>query len=221
MIPLKDDNPSRSFPFVTIGLIISNIVVFMYQLSLGHHMNIFILKMGTIPYEISHFEDLRPKSPLPISFTLITYMFIHGGFLHLIGNMLYLWIFGDNVEDSMGHIRFLIFYIICGILAGLFQIFSNPNSIIPMIGASGAIAGVLGAYFILYPKAHILTLIFFFFFIRIIRIPAVILLGLWFFIQVVNSSYGGGVAWYAHIGGFVSGIFLVGFFIKRRKIFIL
>ncbi len=217
MIPLKDENPSRSFPFVTIGLILVNTAVFFYQLSLGSYMNIFVFRMGIIPYEISHFVDIHPKASVPLPFTFITYMFVHGGFFHLIGNMLYLWIFGDNVEDSMGHLRFLVFYIICGILAALFQILSDPGSRIPMVGASGAIAGVLGAYFVLYPNAHILTLIFFFFFVRIVRIPAVVLLGLWFFMQVLNSPYGRGVAWYAHIGGFITGIILVGFFVKRRR----
>ena len=143
-------------------------------------------------------------------------MFVHGGFLHVAGNMLYLWIFGDNIEDRLGHFRFIVFYLLSGLIASLAHIIMLPNSTIPMIGASGAIAGVLGAYFLLYPRAHVLTLVFFFFFVDIIRIPALVFLGLWFVFQVLSSAGGGGIAWYAHIGGFIGGAVLVKLFERKR-----
>jgi len=206
MIPLRDDNPTESFPWVTIGLIIINCSVFLYQLSLGPHgMQKLILQAGAIPYEIFHFKDIYPVTPIPVPMTLMSAMFMHGGFMHIIGNMLYLWIFGDNIEDAIGHVRFILFYLACGIVAGMLHILSDINSTIPMIGASGAVAGILGAYFILYPRAKVLTLIIFIFFIRTIRIPAVIVLGFWFILQVLNAGGGGGIAWYAHIGGFIAG----------------
>jgi len=142
---------------------------------------------------------------------------MHGGFLHLLGNMLYLWIFGDNIEDSLGHIRFVLFYLFCGVMAALIHILSDVNSLSPMVGASGAVAGVLGAYFLLYPKANVLTLVIFFLFIRTIRIPAILFLGLWFLIQVLNIGSVSPVAWYAHIGGFISGILLITFFIPKWR----
>jgi membrane associated rhomboid family serine protease len=217
MIPLKDDNPTASFPWVTIGLITINCLVFLYQFSLGvYGMQKFILKAGAIPYEITHIKDIYPVASVPIPLTLFSAMFMHGGFTHIIGNMLYLWIFGDNVEDAMGHIRFIFFYLLCGILASMLHILTDVNSTIPMVGASGAIAGILGAYFILYPRTRVLTLIFFFFFIRIIRIPAVIILGFWFILQILNAQSGGGVAWYAHIGGFLAGALLIEPFTNRK-----
>lgn len=218
MIPLKDNIPSRTFPFVTIGIIILNVLVYLYQASLRYHgQEIFVHQMGAIPFEIAHIIDIDPHSAVPIPLTILTYMFMHGGLLHLLGNMLYLWIFGDNVEDSLGHIRFVLFYLFCGIMAAIIHILSDVNSLIPMVGASGAIAGVLGAYFLLYPKANVLTLVIFFLFIRTIRIPAVLFLGLWFLIQILNIGSVSPVAWYAHIGGFISGILLIAFFIPKRR----
>jgi len=143
-------------------------------------------------------------------------MFIHGGLLHVAGNMLYLWIFGDNIEDRLGHVRFAVFYVLTGLIASIAHVITVPDSTIPMIGASGAVAGILGAYFLLYPRAHVLTLIFFFFFVDIVRIPALIFLGLWFVFQILSSGAGGGIAWYAHIGGFVGGVLLVKLFEKGR-----
>lgn len=217
MIPLKDENPVSSFPFVTLLLITFCIISYLYQISLGYAREGFILRLGVIPYEITHIKDLPPFSPIPFYFTLFTSLFIHGDILHLTGNMLFLWIFGNNVEDFLGHIRFLIFYLLSGIIASITHILTDINSLTPMIGASGAIAGVLAAYLLLYPRAKILTLILFPFFIQIVRIPAVIFIGLWFVFQILSASTGGGIAWYAHIGGFVSGLVLINLFRGKRR----
>lgn len=219
MIPLKDDNPTRTFPFVTIFIIAANIAIYIYQLTLGPKgEEFFVLRAGAIPYEITHFIDIYPFSVIPPPLTLFSAMFIHGGLFHVGGNMLYLWIFGDNIEDRLGHFRFIIFYILTGLIASLAHIIMMPDSKIPMIGASGAIAGILGAYFLLYPRAHVRTLVFFFFFVDIVKIPALIFLGLWFAFQLLSSGAGGGIAWYAHIGGFIGGVVLIKLFeIKKRR----
>jgi membrane associated rhomboid family serine protease len=158
---------------------------------------------------------------VPVVATLFTSMFLHGGFLHIAGNMLYLWIFGNNVEDSMGRMRFIVFYFLCGIVAAYAHALANTASTVPMIGASGAISGVLGAYLLLYPRARVLTLIAFGLYIRTVEVPAMFVLGFWFVLQFLNAlvsaGAGGGVAWYAHIGGFVAGILLIGLF-KRRDV---
>jgi len=219
MIPLKDDNPTRIFPIVTIGIIAANILVFIYQISLGAGYEKFIFTYGALPYEITHGMDIGPQIQMPVFFTVYTSMFMHGGFMHIIGNMLYLWIFGNNIEDSMGHIRFIFFYLICGTVASLTHIFLAPNSKIPMVGASGAVSGILGAYLLLFPHARILTLVTFGFFVRMIKIPAMVVLGFWIVLQFLNSavasgSESGGVAWFAHIGGFFAGLILIKFFKK-------
>ena len=174
-----------------------------------------------IPSELLGGKDLPPTIPIPIWLTLLTSMFLHGGILHLLGNMLYLWIFGDNVEDAMGAIRFLAFYLLCGVVAAFAQIAIGPGSSIPMVGASGAIAGVLAAYFMLFPQSRVLTLIPLFFFLRLVAVPAVFLLGFWFLLQVIAGagSFGsaGGVAFFAHIGGFIAGLFLV-FPFRQRSV---
>lgn len=217
MIPLKDENPSFSFPMLTVGIIGANIMVFIYQLSLGEGLPLFIYRMGLVPYEFIHMTDLPPVTFIPIPLTLLTSIFLHGGLLHLAGNMLYLWIFGDNIEDSMGHLRFLIFYILCGTIASLLHILVNTDSKVPTIGASGAISGVLGAYLVLYPRARVVTLLFFFYLIRIVRLPAMFFLGVWFLWQLMSAGLGGGgVAWFAHIGGFAGGVVLVKLFVRRR-----
>jgi membrane associated rhomboid family serine protease len=214
MIPLRDDIPSQKKPIVTTSLISVNILIFFYQVSLGEGFEQFVLKYGAIPYQITHGEEVTPYSTFPFPLTLFTAMFLHGGFLHLLGNMLYLWIFGDNVEDRLGHIKFLVLYLISGLGASLSHIIISPNSTLPMVGASGAIAGVLGAYLIEFPYARISTLVFFGFFVRLIRIPAFFVLGFWFILQLLyalpssGAPIGGGVAWFAHIGGFLIGIFL-------------
>ena len=189
-----------------------NVFIFFYQISLDpEESQRFILQWAAVPYQITHGETyhIRPLIPLPL--TLFSSMFLHGGFLHLFGNMLYLWIFGNNIEDTLGHFRFFFYYLISGLFAGLVQVFSNPSSTVPMIGASGAIAGILGGYLLLFPGARVLTLVFFIIFLKIIRIPAIIVLGFWFLVQILNLGGGGGdnVAWYAHIGGFLAGLILV------------
>jgi len=222
VIPFKDDNPTDRFPVVTVSLIVVNVLIYFFQVSLGSGGERFLFRMGAIPYEITNMVDLPPYALLPLPLTLISAMFLHGGFMHLGGNMLYLWIFGDNVEDDMGRLRFFLFYILCGIGASLLHILVDPDSTIPMIGASGAIAGILGAYVLLYPRARVSTLIFFFFFIQVIRLPALYVLGFWFFLQILSGlpSLGGmstgGVAWFAHIGGFIAGMVLLKVFLRPR-----
>jgi len=181
----------------------------------------FLTQYALIPAEVLGGQDLPPRIPIPLWATLFTSIFLHGGLLHVLGNMLYLWIFGDNVEDAMGPIRFLIFYVLCGLAAAFAQIAVGPGSSIPMVGASGAIAGVLAAYFMLYPHNRILTLVPLFFFLRLVSLPAVFLLGFWFVLQLISGAGslggGGGVAYFAHIGGFVAGLFLV-FPFRNREI---
>jgi len=229
MIPIKDDNPLTIKPIVTIALIIINCVVFLYAFSLGRHgFTDFTFKYGLIPAELIQGHDLTPPRYAFLStspfLNVFTSMFMHGGFLHLGGNMLYLWIFGNNIEDVLGHIKFAIFYLLSGIAAVLSFTALSPNSTVPMIGASGAIAGVLGAYIVRFPNARVHTIIWLFFIIQVIKVPAIILLGFWFFLQIINSSSalystnGGGVAWFAHIGGFIFGaaVFLI-FGLRGRR----
>lgn len=218
MIPIKDDIPSSTFPYVNVAVIILNVIVFAYQLSLGYQgAERFIYRTAAIPYEVTHLVDTFPLSVLPPPFTMLTAMFVHGGFLHLAGNMLFLWIFGDNVEDTLGHFKYLLFYVIAGVIASMAHIVLDPDSTIPMVGASGAVAGVLGAYFLLFPRAQVNTLVFLFFFVTMARVPAIFFLGFWFLMQILSSAYGGGVAWFAHIGGFVAGAATVVIFGLRKK----
>jgi membrane associated rhomboid family serine protease len=214
-IPLKDENPTAKFPLVTIFLISLNGLIFLIQLVSPHGLQYTVLQMGAIPYEITHWHTLQglPVSRISPILALFVSMFLHGGLFHLLGNMLYLWIFGNNVEDYLGPIKFILFYLICGLSASLTHIIFNPNSTVPMIGASGAIAGILGAYFILYPMARVMTLVF----IWIVPLPAAFILGLWFLMQILNLGLVGGVAWFAHIGGFLVGIGLVRVFAKRKR----
>ncbi len=217
MIPLKDDIAIRRTPVVTVGLVAVNVAVFLWQeLVIGLARS--VETGGAIPYEILTFHDVGPTDLVPPPFTILTSMFLHGGFLHIAGNMLFLWIFGNNVEDALGRARFLLFYLTCGIAAALAQVGitalgSDPAALmVPMIGASGAIAGVLAAYMILFPRARVLTLVFIFIFVRLLYLPASFFIGLWFVIQLVNSflSEGaGGVAFVAHVGGFVTGWLLL------------
>jgi len=199
VIPLRDVIPSRTTPVLTVSLIAANVTVFLYELTLGRGVEEFTRVFGLVPADFSWF-------------TLFTSMFLHGGLFHVGGNMLYLWIFGDNVEDRMGHGRFLAFYVLCGTAAALTQVFTSPDSTVPMVGASGAIAGVMGAYFVLYPRSRIVTLIPLFFFFQIVEIPAIFFLGIWFVMQFLSgvgsiaASATGGVAFWAHIGGFVAGV---------------
>jgi membrane associated rhomboid family serine protease len=203
MIPLRDIIPSRTTPVVTVSIIALNALAFLYQLSLGKDVNNFILYYGLIPAAFSWVA-------------VLTSMFLHGGLLHVGGNMLYLWIFGDNVEDRMGHGRFLVFYLLCGIAAALAQTILNPDSVVPMVGASGAIAGVMGAYFVLYPRSRIVTLVPLFVFFQVMEVPAIFFLGIWFLMQflsgvgsiatAVSGEPAGGIAFWAHVAGFLAGV---------------
>lgn len=223
MIPLRDDNPTSTTAVVTIAFIVLNAVVFLYQLSLGPRAEqVFVYQFGAIPAVILGFDSLPPDVvAIPATLSLFTSMFLHGGFMHLAGNMLYLWIFGNNIEDAMGHGRFIFFYVLTGIAAALAHLLTNIYSAIPTVGASGAISGILGAYLLLYPRAQVLVLVPLGFFTRLMYIPAGFVLGFWFLLQIFNSAVasgtGGGVAWFAHIGGFIAGMLLVGVF-KRRKV---
>jgi membrane associated rhomboid family serine protease len=224
MIPLRDDNPTSITPVITVGLIAMNVVVFLYQLSLGPQgERLLVYQYGSIPAVIFGAQNLPTDvQVIPPTLSLFTSMFLHGGFMHLIGNMLYLWIFGNNIEDAMGHVRYVVFYLVTGLAASLAHAFTNPGSIVPAIGASGAISGVLGAYLMLYPRAQVLILIPIGFFSRLMYVPAGVALGIWFLFQLVSGGLsagqpGGGVAWFAHIGGFLAGMLLVGVF-KRRSV---
>ncbi len=212
-LPLRDDNPRTRFPIVTALLIAANVLVYLYgafQLGpIGQER--LALTAGAIPYEIVRGIDLRPSDVVPPPWTILTSMFLHGGFMHLLGNMWFLWVFGDNVEEALGSVRYFLFYFVVGTVGALAQIFAMPDSRIPMIGASGAIAGALGAYVMLYPRARISTL----WFISIIQVPAWIFLGLWFLAQFLLPT-GSGVAWMAHVGGFIAGAGLARLVARRR-----
>jgi len=219
MFPIWDDVPTKKFPLITVILIALNSIVYVYQVSLGETFTEFIHSMGLLPFEITHHIDLLPSGPSPIYLTIFSSMFMHGSIVHLLGNMLFLWIFGNNVEDYLGRKKYVIFYLLCGVAAAFTQILFNPNSKVPMVGASGAIAGVLGAYLLLYPRAKVTTVIIFVFFIRLIKIPALVVLSFWIIYQFLYgiSSLAvktgeGGVAWFAHIGGFICGMILIKLF---------
>jgi membrane associated rhomboid family serine protease len=235
MLPLKDDIPTRTVPFVTVGLIAANILAFFYQMSLGltddpaalRAAQQFVFEFGLIPCRMGEVCPSRLATALAGAphpwLTVFTSMFVHGGLFHVGGNMLYLWVFGDNVEDAMGHLRFLVFYLVTGVLAALAHVATQPASPVPLIGASGAIAGVLGAYLILYPRARVLSLVVLGIFIRLVELPALLVLALWFLLQLVEG-FGTlrapdvtTVAWWAHIGGFVAGAVLVFAFARRGR----
>ncbi len=219
MIPLRDDNPARTAPVVTISLIVVNLAVSIYTLLLAPEVrDALTYRMAVIPSEIVNLDPFTINQALYNGMTMFTSMFLHGGPLHLISNMLYLWIFGNNVEDTMGHGRFALFYVLCGLSATVAQIVVGPASTIPMIGASGAIAGILGAYIVLFPTARVLTLLILVVIVRVVRIPAVILLGVWLLIQLIQAGgiESSGVAWFAHIGGFAAGLALIVPF-RRKK----
>ena len=220
MIPYKDDNPTHRFPYVTIGIIISNMLIFLLEIISPPGMEKTVYAYGAVPQYILTFEKFQPIHP---ALTVFTAMFMHGGVFHLGGNMLYLWIFGNNIEDKLGHLRFIIFYIFCGITAAYSHALIDPHSLTPMIGASGAISGILGAYLLLFPRAGVYTLIFLGFFVQVVKIPALIVIGFWAIVQFINGlvSTGlvkqGGVAWFAHIGGFLTGLLTIKLWLPRRK----
>jgi membrane associated rhomboid family serine protease len=222
MIPLKDDNPTSIQPVITLSIIGLCALVFLWQLSLspeGGRAAVYAL--GFIPAVLSGNAELPPQLVwVPPSLTVFTSMFLHGGFLHLAGNMLYLWIFADNVEDSMGHGRFILFYALCGVAAALAQAAPELGSTIPMIGASGAVSGILGAYVLLYPHARILVVVPLVVILYTLRLRAIVVLGIWFAIQLMSSlaapAVGGGVAFRAHLGGFIAGVLFIRLFAKRQ-----
>lgn len=216
MIPLRDSAPNSRFPLVNITLILINVVVFLYQQMLPvAEIQQFILTYGMIPAELTKsFSGLLrigqgTGAPANAALPLISANFLHGGWLHLIGNMVYLWVFGDNIEGHLGHLRYLLIYLLMGAVSQLFHVAANPLSAIPLVGASGAIAGVLGAYFILFPRSRVLTLVPLGFFITFVHVPAVIFLAFWFLLQLFNATLTMGVqpvAWWAHVGGFIIGL---------------
>ena len=219
VLPLRDFIPTRRFPVLTVSIIVVNIIAFAYELlaDAGGTLEQSFYTMGVVPFEVTH--NFGPF----VALSFLTSMFLHGGFMHIVGNMLYLWIFGNNVEDRMGRGRFLIFYLLTGSVASAAQVLANPNSPIPTIGASGAIAGVLGAYIVLFPHARVQTLIILGYFARMAQLPALLVLGFWFVLQLFNGllAFGmtqmGGVAWFAHVGGFVAGLLLVRLFVLGRR----
>ena len=218
MIPLKDTNPSKTIPFVNYILIAANVICFLFERSLGAYQNDFILRFGLTP--ASWMIDIH-QAPIHAIIPLFTSMFLHGGWMHIVGNMLFLYIFGDNIEDMFGHGKYLLFYLLSGLAAAGTQIYFNSASEAPMVGASGAIAGVLGAYLIMFPKARVTTLIPIIIFIKIVELPAYVFLGIWFVMQMFSGVLAlglggdaGGVAWWAHIGGFAMGMICVPVFKK-------
>lgn len=232
MIPYSDPSePNRIFPFVNIGLIVVNFIVFFYELSLGAQstgtLNTFIVDYGVVPCEYTAHCVAPAGAPNPFWLSLFSSMFMHGGWLHILGNMLYLWVFGDNIENSMGHFRYLIFYLVCGLGANALEIATAVGSHTPGLGASGAIAGILGAYLMLYPRARIGTLIPITIILLPVRLPAWVLIGFWFILQLVSGvaelspkagAATGGVAYWAHVGGFITGAVLIWFFRERRRV---
>ena len=221
MIPLRDDNPAQRVPVVTRLLIVLNVLVFVVELSQGDGLPEFLRDWGLVPGRL--FASFTGETSLPVELsTVFISLFLHGGWLHLIGNMWYLWIFGDNVEDRMGSWRFLGFYLAAGFVAAVLHSALNPGSPIPTVGASGAIAGVLGAYAMAFPRARVMTLIPIFFFFQVVAVPALVLLGIWFVFQFIagTMSFGsgsGGVAWWAHIAGFAFGFIVMGLMNRSQR----
>jgi membrane associated rhomboid family serine protease len=225
MIPLRDENPSGTTPVVTRTLIVLNAVAFGYELLLGPELRPFFYQWALVPERLTLALRHGEETPvLPLA-TLVTSTFLHGGWLHLLGNMWYLWIFGDNIEDRLGKLRFIVFYLVCGIASGWIHFLSDPESRLPTVGASGAIAGVLGAYAITFPRARVITLIPLFFYFEIVALPAVLMLVLWFLFQFLSGVLAfawttggkGGVAWWAHIGGFAVGALAIKVLSRRRR----
>ncbi len=216
MIPIRDENPTHRFPFINYSLIIINVLVFLWQVSLGPESEAMLYQMALIPLNVTAGLDLGDVR------STLTSMFMHAGLMHLLGNMLYLWIFGDNVEDALGHVRYLLFYLLGGFAASLTHVLLYPSSSVPTVGASGAIAATLGAYLLLFPQRRVVTIIPLGFFLQIARLPAILVLGMWFLLQLFEGTLAlgleqlGGVAFWAHIGGFVFGM-LIGPLLRQRK----
>ena len=221
MIPLRDSNPSSRFPVVTVAIIVICTLVYLYEATLGPSLKAFISVFGLVPGQITYGIQSREIGVFAAIQPFITSMFLHGSWMHLIGNMWFLWIFGDNVEDMLGRTRYIVFYVLAGLGAGAAHYFSQPTSALPTVGASGAIAGVLAGYMVLFPHARVTTLVPLGFFLRVMELPAVALILIWFAIQILSGvlsggEQGGGVAWWAHVGGFVVGAALVKLFTPRR-----
>jgi membrane associated rhomboid family serine protease len=218
MIPYKDDNPLHIVPVVTILIITLNLLVFVMQIMSGADSRSIVYSFGAIPHNLISLESRQPIHPV---LTVFTSMFMHGGLFHLSLNMLYFWIFGNNIEERLGHLRFLLFYLFCGVVAA-FSTLASPGSNVPMIGASGAVSGMLGAYILLFPTARIHTIVLLGFYITVVKIPALIVIGFWAIIQVVSGliSQGtadhGGIAFFAHVGGFAAGLFTIKLWLPRR-----
>lgn len=220
MIPLSDSTPRRSTPWVNYLIIAACLLVFLIELSLGPRLDAFVNRYGVTPRSITAALEGNSRAPEAALITLVTALFLHAGWLHILGNLLFLWIFGDNVEDRVGHFKYLLFYLFCGVGANLAQVLADPTSSVPLIGASGAIAGVLGAYLVLYPRAWVTVLVPILFILWPISVPVVIVLGVWFLTQLGNgvmaiteaSQVSGGVGYWAHIGGFVLGMLLINVF---------
>jgi membrane associated rhomboid family serine protease len=220
LIPYRDDNPTRTFPFVTIGIVVLNTVVYLIGLFAPLREEEIVFSFGAIPHNLLTFDTTQPVHPL---ITVFSSMFLHGGLFHLGGNMLYLWIFGNNIEDSLGHFRFLFFYLASGLIAAYAHALTDAASLTPMIGASGAVSGVLGAYLLLFPQARIHTIVILGFFWQVVRVPALIVIGFWAIIQLVSGMLAtglaahGGVAWFAHVGGFLFGLITIRLWLPRRR----
>jgi membrane associated rhomboid family serine protease len=227
LLPLRDLNPSRTTPWVNFLLIGANVLMFLFELSLGPHLEAFMMSSAFIPARLFDAGGVQVGELGPEAQSILLSMFLHGGWGHLLGNMLFLWVFGDNIEDRLGHFRYLLFYLGAGYAAAFAHAWSNPASALPAVGASGAISGVLGAYLFLHPRARIVTVIWLFIFVRFLEIPAIVYLPIWFLLQLFSgiASLGaptaenaGGVAFFAHIGGFVAGpllLLLLGGFRRR------
>jgi membrane associated rhomboid family serine protease len=211
--PLRDHNPRVRFPLMTLVLVLTNVLVYLWQQTLSLPMvDQLILVAGAIPREITALQDFGPRALVPVPLTIVTSLFLHGSFLHVLGNMWFLWVFGDNVEDSLGRWRFLLFYLVTGTVGAVAQCLMMPTSPVPMIGASGAVAGILGGYILNFPHARVVTLVLVWF----VDVPAWIFLGLWFVAQFLTSN-SSGIAWMAHVGGFLAGLGLVRIFAPSRR----
>jgi len=216
MIPFKDDNPTATLPIVTVSLIVVNVAFFLLSPLASGGLAAIVSAYGAVPVEMLSFSGAHMKN-------VFVSMFLHGGIFHVGGNMLYLWIFGNNIEDRLGHTRFLVFYLASGLVAAYAHAFAAPSSGVPMVGASGAVSGILGAYLLLYPRAKIHTIIFLGFFVDIVMLPAVAVIGFWAVVQFISgiASKGaagvGGVAWFAHVGGFLFGLLTLRLWLPRRR----
>lgn len=211
MIPLADDTSRRGFPLLNIALLAANLAVFLYQQTLPPpEAEALYFRLGCIPREITRLSDTGPTALVPLPLTLVTALFLHGGWLHLILNLLFLWVFGNGVESRFGHVRYALFFLLCGAAASLSQVVFHPDSPVPVVGASGAVSAVMAAYLVFHPWARIKTLVIWFVFVQVVRIPALVFVGTWVALQFLaalpQQNGNGGVAWFAHLGGFAAGL---------------